>query len=113
MPLAAILGRGPDILTRVGGFAPGAARLSPANAAVIGARSVDPEEAAVVASLGVRVYTMEEVDRRGMSAVIDEALGRVLDGTGGFHLSPPPPPRTSTPSTRRPLPASAPRSPGA
>ena len=87
MPLAAILGMGPDALTRVGGFAPGAARLSPTNAAVIGARSVDPEEAAVVASLGARVYTMEEVDRRGMSSVIDEALGLVLDGTGGFHLS--------------------------
>ena len=87
MPLASILGKGPDALTRVGGFAPGAPRLSPANAAVIGARSVDPGEAAVVASLGVRVYTMEEVDRRGMSAVIDEALGLVLDGTGGFHLS--------------------------
>lgn len=87
MPLAAILGRGPEALTSVGGFAPGTARLSPANAAVVGARSVDPEEAAVVASLGVRVYTMEEVDRRGMSPVIDEALGLVLDGTGGFHLS--------------------------
>ena len=87
MPLAAILGRGPDALTRVGGVAPGAPRLSPANAAVVGARSVDPEEAAVVASLGVRVYTMEEVDRRGMSTVVDEALGVVLDGTAGFHLS--------------------------
>ena len=87
MPLAAILGKGPDALTRVGGFAPGAPRLSPANAAVIGARSVDPGEAAVVASLGARVYTMEEVDRRGMSPVVDEALGLVLDGTGGFHLS--------------------------
>ena len=87
MPLAAILGKGPDALTRVGGFAPGTARLSAANTAVIGARSVDPGEAGVVASLGARVYTMEEVDRRGMSPVIDEALGLVLDGTGGFHLS--------------------------
>lgn len=87
MPLAAVLGRGPDALTRVGGFAPGTPRLSAANAVVIGARSVDPEEAAVVASLGVRVCTMEEVDRRGMTPVIDEALGLVLDGTAGFHLS--------------------------
>ena len=87
MPLAAILGKGPDALTRVGGVAPGAPRLSPANAAVIGARSVDPGEAAVVTSLGARVYTMEEVDRRGMSPVVDEALGLILDGTGGFHLS--------------------------
>lgn len=87
MPLAALLGRGPDALTRVGGFSPGTARLSAANTAVIGVRSVDPDEAAVVAALGARVYTMEEVDRRGMSPVIDEALGLVLDGTGGFHLS--------------------------
>ena len=87
MPLAALLGRGPDALTRVGGFAPGAARLSAVNTAVIGVRSVDPGEAAVVAALGARVYTMEEVDRRGMPPVIDEALDLVLDGTGGFHLS--------------------------
>ena len=87
MPLAALLGRGPDALTRVGGFAPGAARLSAANTAVIGVRSVDPGEAAVVAALGARVYTMEEVDRRGMPPVIDEALDLVLDGTDGFHLS--------------------------
>ena len=87
MPLAAILGKGPEALTRVGGFAPGAARLSPANAVVIGARSVDPAEAALVASLGPRVYTMEEVDRRGISPIIDEALGLALDGTAGLHLS--------------------------
>ena len=87
MPLAAILGKGPEALTRVGGFGAGTGRLSPANAVVIGARSVDPEEAAVVASLGVRVCTMEEVDRRGISPVIDEALDLVLDGTAGFHLS--------------------------
>ena len=87
MPLAAILGKGPEALTRVGGFAAGTARVSPANAVVIGARSVDPEEAAVVASLGPRVYTMEEVDRRGISSVIDEALGLALDGTRGVHLS--------------------------
>ena len=87
MPLAAILGKGPEALTRVGGFAPGAARLSPANVVVIGARSVDPAEAAVVASLGARVYTMEEVDRRGISPIIDEALDRALDGTAGLHLS--------------------------
>ena len=87
MPLAAIMGKGPEALTRVGGFAPGAARLSPANVVVIGARSVDPAEAAVVASLGVRVYTMEEVDRRGISPIIDEALDRALDGTAGLHLS--------------------------
>ena len=59
MPVAALFGRGPEALTRVGGFAAGAKRLEPQNAALIGVRSVDPAEAAVVEDLGVRVYTME------------------------------------------------------
>ncbi len=87
MPVAAILGRGPGALTRIGGFAPGTARVGPEHVALIGVRSVDPAEAQVVADLGVRVYTMEEVDLRGIGPVAEEALARVLDGTDGFHLS--------------------------
>ena len=87
MPVAALFGRGPEALTRVGGFAAGARRLAPGNTALIGVRSVDAAEAGVVAELGVRVYTMEEVDRRGFATVVDEAIARVLDGTEGMHLS--------------------------
>ena len=87
MPMAALFGRGPEALTRVGGFAAGASRLDPRNTALIGVRSVDPSEAGVVADLGVRVYAMEEVDRRGFATVVDEAISRVLDGTEGMHLS--------------------------
>ena len=87
MPLAALFGRGSEALTRVGGFAPGARRLEPANTALIGVRSVDEAEAEVVVGLGVRVYTMEEVDRRGIGPVVDEATALALDGTDGFHLS--------------------------
>ena len=87
MPMAALFGRGPEALTRVGGFAPGAARLEPGNAVLIGVRSVDEAEADTIAGLGVRVYTMEEVDRRGIGPVVDEALALALAGTDGFHLS--------------------------
>ena len=87
MPVAALFGRGPEALTRVGGFASGAARLEPGNAALIGVRSVDEAEAETIAGLGVRVYTMEEVDRRGIGPVVDEALALALAGTDGFHLS--------------------------
>lgn len=87
MPLAALFGRGPKALTRVGGFPAGASRLAPENVALIGVRSVDEAEAGVVRELGVRVYTMEEVDRRGLPTVVDEAVARTLDGTGGLHLS--------------------------
>ena len=87
MPVAALFGRGPEALTRVGGFALGGRRVEPANTARIGVRSVDEAEAAVVLELGIRVYTMEEVDRRGFAAVADEATRRALDGTDGLHLS--------------------------
>ena len=87
MPLAALLGRGPEALTRVGGFAAGGTRVKPENTALIGVRSVDSAEAGVVADLGIRVYTMEEVDRRGFATVVDEAIARALDGTDGIHLS--------------------------
>jgi arginase len=87
MPVAALFGRGPEALVRVGGFAAGAARLDAANASVIGARSVDEAEAGMVAELGVRVFTMEEIDRRGVYPVVEEAVARALAGTDGFHLS--------------------------
>ena len=87
MPMAALFGRGPEALTRVGGFAAGDRRLEPRNTAVVGVRSVDPAEAEVVGDLGIRVYTMEEVDRRGFATVVDEAVACVLDGTDGMHLS--------------------------
>lgn len=87
MPVAALLGRGPDALLRVGGFAPGAPRLRPENVVLVGVRSVDEAEARMVAELGVRVYTMEEVDRRGFAVVAEEATRRALDGADGLHLS--------------------------
>ena len=87
MPVAAIFGRGPEALTRVGGFAPGTARVAPERTALVGVRSVDPGEAELLRELGVRMYTMEEVDRRGIGPVVDEAVAVALDGIGTFHLS--------------------------
>ena len=87
MPVAALFGRGREALIRAGGFAPDASRLDPSNASVVGVRSVDRAEAGVVAELGVRVFTMEEIDRRGLYPVVEEAVARALNGTDGFHLS--------------------------
>ena len=41
----------------------------------------------MIADIGVRTCTMAEVDRRGMAAVVEEAVRRALDGTDGLHLS--------------------------
>jgi arginase len=84
MPFAAILGHGAPELTRIGGFAP---KVYPDDCVLIGARSVDPEEAFALKSSGVRVITMRELDERGMSAVMDEAIWLASRNTAGFHVT--------------------------
>lgn len=84
MPLAALLGYGPEELTRVAGFAP---KVFPEHAVVIGARSVDPGERELIKSVGMRVFTMTELDERGMAQVIDEAIEIASRNTAGFHVT--------------------------
>jgi arginase len=84
MPLAALLGRGAKELTHVRGFAP---KVLPEHAVVIGARSVDPGERELIKTLGVRVFTMSEVDERGMGDVIEEAIEIASRNTAGFHVT--------------------------
>ena len=55
--------------------------------AVIGARSVDPGEVELIRKLGIRVFTMSEVDDRGIGAVIKEAIEIASSGTAGFHAT--------------------------
>jgi arginase len=84
MPFAAILGRGAKELTHIGGFAP---KVYAEDCVLIGARSIDPEEAVALRSSGVRVVTMRELDERGMSAVMEEAMWIASRRTAGFHVT--------------------------
>lgn len=84
MPFAAILGHGAKELTEISGFAP---KVSPEDCVLIGARSVDPEEAVALKASGIRVVTMRELDERGMSAVMDEAMWLASRRTAGFHVT--------------------------
>jgi arginase len=84
MSLAVLMGRGLEALTSLSGEAPAA---RPENVTVLGARELDPGERALIAELGVRVFTMSEIDERGIGACMDEALDRATTGTAGFHLS--------------------------
>jgi arginase len=81
MPMASIMGQGPKELTHIFGFAP---KVQPQHAVMIGIREVDKEERELVKKSGVRVFTMKEIDRRGIGAVLDEALSIVTNGTDGF-----------------------------
>ncbi len=84
MPFAAILGRGAKELTHISGFGP---KVEPEDCVLIGARSVDPEEAVALRASGIRVVTMRELDERGMSAVMDEAMWLASRRTTGFHVT--------------------------
>jgi len=84
MPLAALLGLGPAALVEIGG--PGA-KVQAKHVAVVGLRDVDTSERAIVHRTGIHAYTMADIDRRGMSAIMAEALAFVLDGTAGVHVS--------------------------
>ncbi len=84
MPLAALLGHGAHELTHVAGFAP---KVLPEHTCIIGARSIDPGERELIKSLGVRVFTMSELDERGMADVIEEAIEIATLNTAGIHVT--------------------------
>ena len=85
MPLAALLGMGPDSLTKIYGFAP---KVLPENAVLVGIRDVDAAERETIRRAGVAaVYTMRDIDERGMRTVMEEALAVAGRGTAGYHVS--------------------------
>lgn len=84
MPLACLVGTGPDELVNIFGFSP---KVNSANVALIGIRDVDFTEREIVKDSGVTCFTMREVDERGMRAVVADAIEIVTRGTAGFHLS--------------------------
>ncbi len=84
MPLACVIGKGPRELTHLYGFAP---KIDPKNVALVGVRDVDSLERPVVRNSGVRVFTMRDIDERGLRTVMREAIEIASAGTEGFHVS--------------------------
>ena len=84
MPLACVLGKGPDEMVRLGSSVP---MVDPSKAVLIGIRSVDAGERELVRESGIQVYSMREIDILGMDRVMREAIDIVTKGTAGFHLS--------------------------
>jgi arginase len=84
MPLAASLGIGHSVLTNIGGYSP---KVKPENIIIIGARSLDEGERELIKELGIKVYTMHEIDRLGMTKVMEEAINYLKERTDGVHLS--------------------------
>ncbi len=84
MSLSVLTGRGPESLLRIGQEVPA---VNPANVSVLGAREVDPREREAVRETGIRVFTMSEIDERGLAVCVEEAIERAMAGTAGFHVS--------------------------
>lgn len=82
MPLAAALGRAGFSLDEM---AP-PPWVDPSRVALVGVRELDPGEKDLIRDLGLSVFTMSDIDRRGMAEVMGEAIG-VLAGDAYVHLS--------------------------
>jgi len=84
MGLAVLTGRGHPMLTGLIGRTP---VIRPEDAALVGVRNLDSGERELLRTSGVHVFTMHDIDRRGMAAVMEEAILHVSASTSGFHLS--------------------------
>ncbi|WP_216828526.1 arginase [Alkalihalobacterium elongatum] len=84
MPLAVNLGIGHPSLLNIGGYCP---KIKPENIVIIGARSIDEGERVLIKEKGIKVYTMHEIDRLGMTKVMEESIEYLRERTDGVHLS--------------------------
>ena len=84
MPLAVLLGHGAPELTNLAGFSP---KLDPALCVHVGARDIDRDERELVGKLGIRFMTMREIDERGMSACMNEAIEIASRASGGYAVT--------------------------
>ena len=84
MPLAAIMGSGPAELTQLAGIVP---MVEPRSVSLVGIRELDAKERRFVKESGVHVFTMRDIDERGMREVMSEALRFAGDDTAGVAVS--------------------------
>jgi arginase len=84
MGLASILGYGPRKLTQLMNSHSG---LNAQNAVLVGVRDIDSTERDIVKKSGLTVYTMRDIDERGLRAVMQEAISTAGRGTVGFCVS--------------------------
>ena len=84
MILAALAGYGDPRLVHATGEG---RRVDPRRIAIVGARDLDDGERRLLREAGVHVYTMTDIDRRGISDVTGEALALAGEGARGVYLS--------------------------
>jgi len=84
MPVAHILGRGHKKLLELAAFSP---MVDPSRMVLVGLRDLDPAERIAIKELGVRAFTMRDIDELGLRRVMEESIRTASAGTAGFHVS--------------------------
>ena len=84
MPLACLLGEGDPTLTSLLNEGP---KIRAENVCLIGARSYESAEIALLNRLNVRIYFMEDVKARGFENILQEAVKQVSQRTAGYGIS--------------------------
>jgi len=84
MPLAALLGPEPAELAKIGTLSP---KVLPAHTVIIGVRNLDEREKVAVRDSRVHVFTMKDIDRQGIAAIVEAAVNLAGNGTAGIHVS--------------------------
>jgi arginase len=84
MPLATAMGYGAAELVELQGFKP---KVEPQNISLVGIRDLDSQEKKLAKKSGVHVFTMRDIDERGMREVMSDALKYAMDDTDGISVS--------------------------
>jgi len=84
MILSALTGLGDKRLINVGGWSP---KLDKNKLVIVGARSIDKGEQELLRSQNIHIYTMSDIDRRGIADVMQRAIEIAGGDNGPIHLS--------------------------
>lgn len=88
MPLAALLGHGEArAIAAQSASTVLEGHLDPRYVCLVGVRSHEPEEAELLARLGVKVYGQDEVDARGVALVLADAVSIARSAAAGYGIS--------------------------
>ncbi|MEO7020405.1 MAG: arginase [Ktedonobacteraceae bacterium] len=84
MILSALAGLGHPSLTNIGGWSP---KINKQTIVIVGARDLDAQEQELLLQHQIHVFTMTDIDQRGMSEVMQEAVKIASQASHGIHLS--------------------------
>ncbi len=84
MPVAALLGRGIPEMAKLVKEEP---VLDPKNLALIGIRSFEEGEAALLQEMGVKIYFMDEIKKRGLKEIVPEAIQHITRNASRYGVS--------------------------